>query len=128
MKTEKAKQFSRMIWRKRTREAAIFFVIPVLILGIYIIFLADEQGAERTQVMGTVQSWSAAQNETGTAGYIIWVVLEDDSRVAATADRHGRTPINGESIEVTRVETQSGRLRYHWSRKPAKTIPAKRTP
>ena len=91
----------------------ITFVIVAAIAAFYII---DAKISDRTVVYGQVDGWAASRNEAHFRTYIIDVALADGSKVVATADIAGRAPRVGERIEVAKMRTGTGRIRYEWAR------------
>lgn len=117
MDKEKAKKLNRMIWIGRLRTGIVPGLILTLLAGLLTLYLYDEQTAQRSTVQATVERWSRAQSQVGSSDYIIDVTLADGTKATATAGSYGKAPAPGERIQLIRLQTQSGRLRYQWDRR-----------
>jgi hypothetical protein len=116
MDKTKTNKLSALIWRDRLR-LALPFVAAFLLCGSLFAFLAiDKKGADHSFVSGRVDSWSRVQGDTGALNYVIWVTLPDGSHVAATAPGVTRAPSAGESIELVKLNTPTGRILYERKR------------
>lgn len=91
-------------------------VLSALVLALFLTFFYDQSVSEKTMVQATVQSWSRAQTEEGSGAYLIWVELEDGTKVLTKGSRNGRAPVNGESIQVEKARSRLGRISYSWKR------------
>ncbi|MEP3275147.1 MAG: hypothetical protein ABJN26_08410 [Stappiaceae bacterium] len=112
MDKEKARKLNRMIWQKRIRDGALFGIIAILGIGALAFYQFGNETVSSTEISGVVQSWSRAQDQSGSAGYMIQVVLDDGSIITASGNRHGEAPKIGAPINLRKLETRGGGTRY----------------
>ena len=116
MDKSKANKLSALIWQDRLRMAIPLAVVFVVVAAIAAFYIFDARISNRTIVSGQVDSWSSARGDARLPTYLISVTLSDGSKVVATADIAGRAPMKGERIEVAKLRTALGRVRYEWAR------------
>lgn len=112
MDKESARKLNRMIWKKRLRDGALFGAVALLGIAALVFYQLGNETVASTQTTGTVQSWSRAQDYSGSAGYLIQVQLADGSVVTASGSRHGAAPKVGASINLLRMEKRGGGTSY----------------
>lgn len=79
-------------------------------------YFYDDQNAERSQVSGTVETWSRQQDAAGASSYIMTVHLKTGGTITATASRHSAPPKIGAPIILQKIQTPLGRTSYLWVR------------
>lgn len=109
-------KLNRLLWRQRLRSIIPIFALSAVILTLFALYFYDQSASEKTMTQATVQSWSRAQTDEGSGAYLIWVELEDGTKVLTTASRNGRAPINGEIIQIEKAKSRMGRVSYRWNR------------
>lgn len=109
-------KLNRLLWRQRLRSIIPAFALSAVVLALFALFFYDQGASEKAMAQATVQSWSRAQTGKGSAAYLIWVELEDGTKVLTTASRNGRAPINGEMIQIEKARSRLGRVSYRWKR------------
>ncbi len=114
---EKSKaKLNRLLWRQRLRDVIPAAAISAAMLAIYMLFIYDNGAVEKATTQATVLSWSVAQTEKGRGPFLIWVRLEDGTKVLVAANRNGRTPIIDDIIQIEKVKSKLGRVSYRWNR------------
>lgn len=116
MDQESKAKLNRLLWRQRLRSIIPAVLLAAAVLALFLMLFYDMSASEKTMTQATVQSWSRAQTEEGSGAYLIWVDLEDGTKVMITAGRNGRAPVNGENIQVVKTKTRLGRISYRWKR------------
>ena len=116
MGQESKAKLNRLLWRQRLRSIIPAAALSAIVLALFLIYFYDLSASEKTVTQATVQSWSRAQTEEGSGAYLIWVELEDGTKVLTKGSRNGRAPVNGEGIRVEKARSRLGRISYSWKR------------
>lgn len=110
------KQLSRILWQERIKIAMPFLIAGLIVLIVLGIYIYNIQDSEQTTVYGKLANWTRVQTETGEGTYVISIILDNGSRISATASRYGRPPKKGERLQLVRSKSGFGFIRYRWIR------------
>ncbi len=116
MDEEKAKKLDEMVRHKRNQELKLVASVVISLLLFLIYQFVPLNLSQSDMGKGTVLSWSRIQLEEGRGSYVLWVELPDGSKISAMASRYGRSPIIGENIGITKVNSLFRGTRYLWER------------
>lgn len=111
-----ARKLNRMLRLQRLRTALKVSAMLVAIVGAMVLAIYSFLTVSVEPAKGVVHSWTLAQSSGGTAPMIVWVELPDQSIVQLSTDRQRLAPVQGETIELDKVSTVTGRVYYRWRR------------
>jgi len=109
-------KLNRLLRRQRLRSIVPAFALSAVVLALFALYFYDQGASDKMVTQATVQSWSRAQTDQGSGAYLIWVELEDGTKVLTKASRNGRAPVNGEKIQIEKAKSRLGRVSYRWNR------------
>jgi hypothetical protein len=113
--TDSARRLSAMIWRDRLR--VVFYCIAAcLVIGSVTVFFFRNDIVRTSTVTGEVYTWHRAQDDSGTVTYKLGVKLPDGTSHVVTTRQYPRLPRNGDRVELTKLETESGSARYRFKK------------
>jgi hypothetical protein len=117
MDKDKARLLSYILWKERLQGALWLVILAIALLAFGALLVLDSHVTRSELVYGRVDRWSMVPAETGSGAQLLWVTLDSGAKVMAKASREGRTPRNGEYVELIETHKAIGRVGYEWTRK-----------
>jgi hypothetical protein len=113
--TASARRLSAMIWKARLRTA-FYCIAACIVIGVVTVLLIRNDVVRTSTVIGEVYTWNRTQNDAGIVTFTLGVKLPDGTSGVVTTRRYDGLPKNGDRVELTKLETASGKPRYRFSK------------